>query len=208
MREKIRVLVACEESQVVCIAFRNLGYQAFSCDVIECSGGHPEWHIKDDVSKHLSDGWDLLIAHPPCTYLSNVGATWLFPKGVLNKIRYEKGLEAKQFFMDLYNAPIKRIAVENPIASKIYELPKYNQIIQPYQFGHPYSKKTCLWLKDLPALIPTNVLSEYTQFVSSVMGSKNRSKTFSGIAEAMAQQWGQIIGKQEIENDFENQRSK
>jgi hypothetical protein len=220
MREKIRVLVACEESQAVCIAFRNLGYQAYSCDVIDCSGGFPEWHIKDDVIKHLGDGWDLLIAHPPCTYLSNAGATWLFPKKVLNQSRYEKGMEAKNFFMALYNAPIKRIAVENPIPSKIFNLPKYNQVIQPYQFGHPFSKKTCLWLKNLPTLNPTKVLTNYTQFVSSgsacrrgiksqdmVMGAKNRSKTFSGIAEAMAEQWGKVIEEQETENDTQNKRS-
>ena len=154
----MKVLVACEESQRVCTAFRELGHEAYSCDIQECSGGHPEWHILGDVLPlingncefatmdgftHKIDGkWDLLIAHPPCTYLSNAGACRLYPKkGQLNKERYQKGLKAKDFFMSLYNANCERICVENPIPSKIYELPAYTQIIQPFEYGHPYSKK-------------------------------------------------------------------
>lgn len=214
MSKKMRVLVACEESQAVCCEFRNMGHDAYSCDIQECSGGHPEWHIKDDVLLHIKDGWDLMIAHPPCTFLSNAGAAWLYPNKKLNKERFEMGLKAKEFFLSLLNAPIEKIAVENPIQSKVYEIPKYTQIIQPYQFGHPFSKKTCLWLKNLPMLRPTKILTNYTQFVSSgsacrkginsrdmVMGGKARSKTFTGIAKAMAEQWGcQIEGDENYVN--------
>ena len=108
---KQRVLIACEESQAVCIAFRKRGFEAYSCDILPCSGGHPEWHIQDDVLKHLNEDWDLIIAHPPCTYLSNAGARFLYPKGVLNEERYKKGLEAKEFFMQLYNADCPRICI-------------------------------------------------------------------------------------------------
>ncbi len=160
-------------------------------------------HYQGDVFDIINDGWDLMIAHPPCTYLANSGATWLFPNKVLNQDRYKKGMEAKEFFIRILNAPIDKICVENPVQSKIFEIPKYDQIIQPYQFGHPYSKKTCLWLKNLPKLEPTEIISEYIQFVSTgsacrkgikskdmVLGGKERSKTFQGIANAMAQQWG------------------
>lgn len=203
----MKVLIACEESQRVCIAFRELGHEAYSCDVLPCSGGHPEWHIQDDVLKHL-EGWDLIIAHPPCTYLSNAGATRLYPiKGVLNQERYKKGLEAKEFFMKLLNANCDKICVENPIPSSVFGLPKYTQFIQPFEHGHNFRKKTCLWLKNLPNLKPTNIITEnITGWVSG--GSKdskgnkrkmptvnfrdpiNRSKTFPGIAKAMAEQWG------------------
>jgi hypothetical protein len=145
-----------------------------------------------------------MIAFPPCTYLSNAGATWLFPKKVLNQERYEKGLKAKEFFMGLLKANIPKIVIENPVQSKIFGIPKYSQIIQPFQFGHPFSKKTCLWLKDLPQLKSTKVLTKYVQLVSSgsackkglrekdgmTHGSIIRSKTFQGIANAMAEQWG------------------
>lgn len=220
----MKVLIACEESQRVCIAFRELGHEAYSCDVQDCSGGHPEWHIKDDALKYIngrcsfitSDGkaheisgkWDLLIAHPPCTYLSNAGACRLYPKkGQLNQERYKSGLKAKEFFMMFYNADCDKIAVENPIPSKIFCLPKYTQTIQPYQYGHPYSKKTCLWLKNLPLLKPTEIIADYTPYLPSGTGRKlkctsygakeqnrnrkvMRSKTFIGIAKAMAEQWG------------------
>lgn len=156
----MNVLIACEFSQRVCIAFRELGHNAYSCDIINCTGGHPEWHIKDDVTKYINgkcefytcDGtkhsingkWDLLIAHPPCTFLSNAGARWLYAGGKLNKDRYAKGIVAKQFFMLFYNADCDRIAIENPLPNSIFNMPKCSQIIQPYMFygeEHPYTKK-------------------------------------------------------------------
>ena len=219
----MKVLVACEESQTVCKAFREKGHDAYSCDIQECSGGHPEWHIQGDVLELLNsqknaknkgilcmvatqDGkphflpkkWDLIIAHPPCTYLSNAGARFLYPKGVLNEDRLNLGLAAKEFFMQLYNADCDKICVENPIPSKVFELPKYSQTVQPYEHGHPVQKKTCLWLKGLDPLKPTNIVTERQS--TKIAGNwfnkggkdrqKNRAKTFSGIAKAMADQWG------------------
>lgn len=210
----MKVIVACEESQEVCKAFRAKGHEAYSCDIIDCSGGHPEWHIKwdalalingncsfmtcDGTLHHISGKWDLLIAHPPCTYLSNAGARFLYPKGELNEERLAKGLEAKDFFMQFYNADCKKIAVENPIPSRVYGLPPYSQTIQPYMFGHPVQKKTCLWLKGLPSLKPTNIVEKRQS--TKIPGNwfnkggkerqKNRAKTFPGIAKAMAEQWG------------------
>lgn len=213
----INILVACEESQRVCEAFRKLGGKAYSCDIIECSGGHPEWHIKQDVLpllngncefitmdgiSHKIDGkWDLIIAHPPCTYLSNAGARFLYPKGVLNEERLAKGMIAKDFFMHFYNADCDRIAIENPIPSKVYGLPPYTQTIQPWMFGHPVQKKTCLWLNGLPELQPTNVVEERqsTKIPGNWFNSggkerqKNRAKTFLGIAKAMAEQWMPLL---------------
>ena len=227
----MKVLVACEESQRVCMAFRERGHEAYSCDIQPCSGGHPEWHMLDDVLDVLNpvefrknkkgiwfytcDGeyhsfegnWDLIIAHPPCTYLSNAGARWLYAGGKLNTERYEKGLDGKKFFMAMLNADCPRIAVENPIPSSIYGLPEYSQIIQPYQFGEPWSKKTCLWLKGLEPLQPTEIVADYKPYCTSGSYSgthdpkyrgasrkggsaKSRSKTFEGIARAMAEQWG------------------
>lgn len=212
----LKVLVACEESQRVCIEFRKLGHEAYSCDIEPCSGGHPEWHIQTDVSPllngncefqtvdgawHRIDGkWDMIIAHPPCTYLSNAGARFLYPKGELNEERLQKGLKAKEFFMKLWNADCPRIAVENPIPSKVYGLPEYSQTIQPYQFGHPYSKKTCLWLKGLPKLQQTEIIPESEIQSTKIAGNwfnkggknrqKNRAKTFPGIAKEMAEQFG------------------
>ena len=213
----INILVACEESQRVCEAFRKLGGKAYSCDIIECSGGHPEWHIMQDVIpllngrcsfktmdgvEHSIDGkWDLIIAHPPCTYLSNAGARFLYPKGVLNEERLAKGMIAKDFFMHFYNADCDRIAIENPIPSKVYGLPPYTQTIQPWMFGHPVQKKTCLWLNGLPELQPTNVVEERqsTKIPGNWFNSggkerqKNRAKTFPGIAKAMAEQWMPLL---------------
>lgn len=194
----MKVLVACEESQRVCIAFREKGHEAYSCDIEPCSGGHPEWHIHDDVLKHLDENWDLIIAHPPCTYLSNAGARFLYPKGILNKDRLKKGLEAKEFFMKLYNANCPKICVENPVSSKIFEMPQHTQEIQPFEFGHPFKKKTRLWLKGLEPLKATNIVevSESTKIAGNWFNKggkdrqKNRSKTFEGIALAMAEQWG------------------
>lgn len=218
----MNVLIACEESQRVCIAFRERGHNAFSCDIQEPSGDHPEWHIHGDCLRILQGGqfvtmdgtqhdipkWDLIIAHPPCTYLSNAGACRLYPKsGVLNMERYEKGMQAKEFFLQFLNADCGRIAVENPVPSKVYQMPPYTQIIQPYEYGHPYTKKTCLWLKGLNELKPTNIVkpiggyvcgnseiwkrqAEKGEVVGKEKSAKHRSKTFEGIAAAMAEQWG------------------
>lgn len=210
----MKVLVACEESQAVCKAFRERGHEAYSCDIIDCSGGHPEWHIKGDalsiingncefvtqdgIKRKITGTWDLLIAHPPCTYLSNAGARFLYPNGVLNEKRVRLGIDASHFFMAFYYANCEKIVIENPVPSSIYQLPKYSQIIQPWQFGHPVQKKTCLWLKNVPLLIPTDIVDERQS--SKVPGNwfnkggkerqKNRAKTFPGIARAMAEQWG------------------
>ena len=212
----MKVLVACEESQTVCKAFRKRGHEAYSCDIVECSGGHNEWHIMQDVipllngncefetvdgTKHKIEGkWDLIIAHPPCTYLSNAGARFLYPKGVLNKERLKMGLAAKEFFMSLYNADCDKICVENPIPSRVFGLPKYSQTVQPYEHGHPFKKKTCFWLKNLPLLQPTDIIDvrESTKIAGNWFNKggkdrqKNRAKTFEGIAKAMAEQWGDL----------------
>ena len=155
----MRVLVACEYSGTVRDAFTAKGHDAWSCDILPTES--PGNHFQGDILEHLNKGWDLMIAHPPCTYLSNAGARFLYPKGKLNKDRYKLGLKAKEFFMALYNAPIDKICVENPISSKIFELPKHTQTIQPYEYGHPFSKNTRLWLKNLPKLKPTKNLKEY-----------------------------------------------
>lgn len=203
----MKVLVACEESQVVCKAFRARGHEAYSCDLQDCSGGCPEWHLRCDALELLKLPWDLVIAHPPCTYLSNAGARWLWPGGTLNNERYNKGLQGKAFFLRFLNAKAQKIAVENPIPSKVYDMPPPTQIIQPYEFGEPWSKKTCLWLKGLPPLMATEIVENYKPYCSSGSYSrshdpqyrgasrkggsaKSRSKTFPGIAKAMAEQWG------------------
>ena len=205
----MKVLVACEESQAVTIEFRKLGIEAYSCDIEECSGGHPEWHIKGDALIEAYSGiYDLMIAHPPCTYMSKAGARWMYPTaGNLSQERYNKAIEAKDFFMKLMNAPIKFIAVENPVPLKIVELPRFTQAIQPYYFGDKFSKKTLLWLKNLPNLIYTDIQNEYTPYLPSNTGgakrgqkfsrgtaknAKESSKTFIGIAKAMANQWGNL----------------
>ena len=195
----MKILVACEESQAVTIELRKLGHEAYSCDIEPCSGGHPEWHLQQDVLPLLKMKWDMIIAHPPCTFLSNPGARFLYPNGQLNHERYQKGLKAKDFFMELYNSNCPKIAVENPIPSRVYGLPPYTQIIQPYEFGHPYSKKTCLWLKGLPNLEPTNILPEDQRKSTKRAGNwlnkggkdgkKNRAKTCSARTKAMAEQW-------------------
>ena len=192
----MKVLVACEYSGIVRNAFAAKGHDAWSCDILPTES--PGNHFQGDVLQYLDKGWDLMIAHPPCTYLSNAGARFLYPKGKLNKDRYKLGLKAKKFFMALYNAPINKICVENPISSRIFALPKYTQTIQPYEYGHPVQKKTCLWLKNLPELKPTNII--YKRQSTKIPGNwfnkggkdrqKNRSKFFDGFAKAMADQWG------------------
>lgn len=204
----IRVIVACEESQAVCKAFRDRGFEAFSCDIEPCSGGHPEWHFQEDIFTVLrrEPRFDLMIAHPPCTFLSNAGAVRLYPKaGELDPVRYMKGMEAKMFFMQPLEWPIKHVAVENPVSSKVFEMPECDQEIQPYQFGHPYTKKTRLWLRNLPYLSPTNEVIPAGPYIASGTSRKdrskygcakqNRSKTFEGIAQAMAEQWGNFLKK-------------
>ena len=195
----MRVLVACEESQAVTKEFRKLGHEAYSCDIVPCSGGHPEWHIQDDALKvAYGEKWDLMIAHPPCTYLSNAGARHLYPKKVLNKDRMVLGLEAKGFFMTLLTAPIDKIVIENPLPSSIYNLPDHSQVIHPYEYGHPFKKRTQLWVKGLPLLEATEIvdISESTKVPGNWFNKggkdrqRNRSKTFPGIAKAMAEQWG------------------
>ena len=213
----MKVLVACEESQRVCISFRERGHESYSCDIQDQSGGHPEWHIIQDVLpllngncefettdgvKHkITSKWDLIIAHPPCTYLSNVGAPHLFNKvdhSIKDKERYQNGLKAKDFFMKFISADCDRIVVENPTPMTIWNLPKYTQAIQPYFFGEPFKKRTCLWIKGLKPLVPTNIVENAEP--TTVAGNwynkggkdraRNRSKTFWGVARAMATQWG------------------
>ena len=206
----MKILIACEESQEVCKAFRKLGFEAYSCDIQECSGGYPEWHIKGDAIKEAYSGkYDMMIAHPPCTFMSKAGARWMYPTaGNLSQERFEKSQEAKDFFMKLLNAPIEYIAVENPTPLKVVGLPKHSQAIQPYEYGHPYSKRTLLWLRNLQPLEPTETVNNYTPYLPSNTGGKKRgqsysrgtsknakesSKTFKGVAEAMANQWGAVL---------------
>ncbi len=206
----MRILVACEESQAVTIELRKLGHEAYSCDVEPCTGGHPEWHLQQDVEPLLKMHWDMIIAFPPCTYLTNAGARHLWKGGELNQERYEKGLEAKEFFLQFYNANCKRICIENPTPNKVYKLPEKTQVIQPYQFGHPFTKRTQLWLKGLPLLSPTKVVEpertwcpsgsysgkhgEKHRGVFTKDRARNRAKTFSGVAKAMAEQWaGEVL---------------
>ncbi len=218
----MKLLVACEESQTVCKAFREIGWEAYSCDILECSGGHPEWHIQGDVlplingnckfktsdgAEHTIDGkWDLLIAHPPCTYMSKAGARFMYPTaGNIDENRLKKALEAKEFFMKFLNADCERICVENPTPLKCVGLPKESQVVQPFEYGHPFSKRTLLWQKGLLPLKPTKIVDEYKPYLPSNTGgfargkggsrgvahnAKDASKTFPGIAKAMAEQWG------------------
>jgi len=193
----MKVLIACEESQAVCKAFRSNGHEAFSADILPCSGGHPEWHIEGDVLEVLNEGWDLMIGHPPCTRLANSGVRWLKERDLWIDL-----IKAIQFFNALKNAPIKKIALENPIPHKyaVAGIGKYDQIIQPWQFGHGETKATCLWLKNLPKLNPTNIVTGREQRIWRLKPgperAKLRSKTFEGIAEAMACQWGKPYIKQ------------
>jgi len=209
----MKILVACEESQAVTKELRKLGHQAFSCDLLPCSGGHPEWHFKQDVFEVIKQGWDMMIAHPPCTFLAVSGARWLYNKdGSKNVERYKNQAEALEFVQKLMDAPINKIAIENPISVISSNIRKPDQIIQPYMFGDKAQKSTCLWLKNLPKLVPTDIVDkgEFIEFISKKGVKKKqpkwyfdalkdaktpaerrtlRSKTFKGIAEAMATQW-------------------
>ena len=218
----MKILVACEESQAVATAFRVRGHEAYSCDIQECSGGHPEWHIKGnaldllnrkellfltrDGCAHSIPKWDMIIAFSPCTYMTNAGAVRMRANGEIQKERYEKAMRAKEFFMAFYNADCPKIAIENPTPMKLIGLPPYTQAAQPYEYGHPYSKRTCLWLKGLPKLVPTQIITEHEPYVHGgskyangeyrrfknrvAQDQKTRSRTFQGIARAMAEQWG------------------
>jgi hypothetical protein len=185
------------------MAFRQKGHDAYSCDIVDCSGGHPEWHIRDDVLLHLDDGWDLMIGHPPCTFLSYVGNRHWDDCG-----RMEKRLDALSFFGKLWRAPINRICLENPMGCASPVISKYSQIINPNYFGDGDKKRTCLWLKGLPKLnhlkgddlfgvnthvdVAANVTRSGRKvfFTEKISGSVKRSKSFTGIAKAMADQWG------------------
>jgi len=215
----MKVLLACEESQAVCKEFRKLGHEAYSADILDCSGGHPEWHIKGDVLAILNDGWDMMIGFPPCTHLAVSGAAWFDQKR--KDGRQQQGID---FFMRLVNAPIDKIAIENPIGIMSNEYRSPDQIIQPYYFGDEAQKTTCLWLKNLPHLfhakepdlfnskvthVGKGEFFEWTDgktgkikkqpkwYADAFMNAKTkeevghlRSKTFPGIAKAMAEQWG------------------
>lgn len=217
----MRILVACEESQEVCKAFRARGHEAYSCDIQPCSGGHPEWHLQVNALEMLKLRWDLIIAHPPCTYLTVSGNAYFNEDRWGDKARERKQLrlDAADFFMRFAEADCKRIAIENPVGYMNSHYRKPDQIIQPYYFGHPYTKKTCLWLKGLPPLFCTDVLAKpkggwvnqqitkdgryggyggkwgckkdgkWLRYGDPEV-AKERSKTFPGIAKAMAEQWG------------------
>ena len=216
----MKVLVACEESQTVCKAFREFGHEAYSCDIIDCSGGHPEWHIKDDAIKVIyREHWDMIIAHPPCTHLASSGQ-WAFARGYKDPILKE---EAIKFVLDIANAPCERIAIENPVGILSTQWKKPTQIIQPYYFGDEATKTTCLWLKGLPKLKPTNIVGKgekfvyidkkghmhnYPKWMFDALKAKTpeerrriRSKTFEGIAKAMAEQWGNTTYSEDNDND-------
>ena len=210
--EDFKILIACEESQIVCKEFRKLGFEAYSCDIQKESGGHPEWHLQEDVSGILCkmSGWyrfpihyDLIIAHPPCDYLTVSANKWYKDQserksGVLvGEARRKARIRAILFFMSFVNADCEHIAIENPIGVMSTRYRKPNQVLQPWMFGHGETKATCLWLKNLPKLIPTNIVSGREQRLHKLSPgperSKLRSKTYQGIAEAMAKQWGNFL---------------
>lgn len=206
----MRILVACEESQAVTIELRKLGHEAYSCDIQDCSGGHPEWHIKADAMELIKLKWDMIIAHPPCTYLTNAGISNFSQKWATDeykKWRWEQLKAAETFFMAFVNADCPRIAIENPPGYMNTHYRKPDQIIHPYEYGHSVNKPTCLWLKGLPPLFATEIVprGQMTTWGKKKVKkisvwykeetrrggetSKNRSKTFPGIARAMAEQW-------------------
>jgi ribosomal protein L20A (L18A) len=220
MSDKMRILVACEESQVITKELRKLGHEAFSCDLLPCSGGHPEWHYQQDVFEVIEKGWDMMIAHPPCTYLSVAGAWAMYKKDengnkVINEVRKKNQEDALDFVRKLMDAPIDKIAIENPVSVISSQIRKPDQIVHPYHFGDKASKSTCLWLKNLPKLKHTNVVEkgEFKTWIDKKTGKEKRqatwiyeclaqaknkehlrtlrSKTFKGMAEAIAKQWTQ-----------------
>ena len=191
----MRVLIACEESQVVTKAFRKKGVEAYSCDIQPCSGGYPEWHIQQDARLMNTYEWDMLIAFPPCTHLAVSGARWFEEK---RKKGWQQ--EAIYFFMHFAFSQCPKVAIENPIGIMSTVWRKPDQIIQPWQFGHGETKATCLWLKGLPLLQPTNIVEGREQRIWKMPPSKDRgklrSKTYQGIADAMAEQWGITLDKE------------
>ena len=212
------ILIACEESQAITKAFRKLGYNAYSCDLLPASGGHPEWHIQGDaIAEAYSGKYDLMIAHPPCTYLAVSGARWLYNKdGSKNEERYKNQAEALDFVEQLMNAPIEHIAIENPISVISSHIRKPDQIVHPYMFGDKASKSTCFWLKNLPKLEPTDIVEkgEFIEWIGKNGKKKRqakwyldalskaktaeerrtlRSKTFQGMADAIADQWSRVL---------------
>lgn len=206
--DEINVLIACEESQVEMTAFRSQGFNAFSCDIQKPRrGADLRYQIQGDVTPFLQgcsqfttmDGkshqlkqWHLIICHPPCTYLCKVGSIHLYAGGKFNWGRLAQMIRARRFFMECLNAKAPYVAVENPLPMKRAKLPKPDCFVQPFWYGHPYSKKTLYWLKNLPPLMPNGDMANYKQFVWSSRG-KYRSRSFEGIANAMADQWGRFI---------------
>jgi hypothetical protein len=220
----MRVLIACEESQTVCKSFRDLGIEAYSCDILPSSGGHPEWHYQDDVFNVIGLGWDLMIAHPPCTMIAGSSVQWLShpedkllpfherrPHPKYPNRRKDMG-DSVEFVKSLYDSNIDRVCIENPVGLLSSRWRKSDQIVQPYHFGDEATKTTCLWLKNLPLLKHTNVVGKGDRVVFSSGKSHPkwyadalakaktkeerqtlRSKTFKGIADAMANQWGKNI---------------
>jgi site-specific DNA-cytosine methylase len=207
----MKILVACEESQAVTIELRKLGHEAYSCDLLDQSGGHPEWHFQQDITELLKQKWDMIIAFPPCTYLTVTGNRWFNIERYGDKAiqRHKDREEAIKFFMMFANADCEKIVIENPVGVMSSEWRKPNQIINPYQFGDPFEKKTCLWIKGLPNLVPTDIVvpPKRTEFASGKTmpawyaeawklpkeeRAKLRSKTFPGIAKAMATQWTKL----------------
>lgn len=219
-RQKLRVLVGCEESQAVCVEFRKLGHEAYSCDLQECSGGHPEWHLQMDVFEAIKggilrtqsgesviiSGWDVGVFFPDCTYLTVSANKWYKDQPprksgtLVGEERRLARINAIDFFMKLYNCGIPKIAMENPIGIMSTEFRKPDQVLQPWMFGHGETKATCIWLKNLPKIKPTNVVSGREQRIhylpKTIDRAKLRSKTYSGIARAMATQWSEYILKQ------------
>lgn len=187
-----KVLIACEESQAVTIEFRKLGHEAYSCDLFDCSGGHPEWHLKQDVLELLNQPWDMILAFPPCTNLAVSGARWFKEKQ--KDGRQQASID---FFMKFTKTQCEKVAIENPIGIMSTKWRKPDQIIQPWQFGHGEVKSTCLWLIGLPKLQPTDIVEGREQRVFKMGETKKRakmrSKTYEGIAKAMANQWSKLI---------------
>lgn len=204
----MRILVGCEESQEVTKALRELGFEAFSCDLQECSGGKPEWHLQMDVFEAIKLGWDMAIFFPTCTYLTISANKWYKDQPprksgtLVGQERRDARIEAIDFFMRLYNCEIPKVAIENPIGVMSSEFRKPDQVLQPWMFGHGETKATCLWLKGLPKLIPTNIVEGRVQRLHLLPKTKNRaklrSKTYPGIAKAMAEQWGTFIRSRNV----------